>query len=62
MEVVNFTVSKVLTNKDGVGICLTRAAVLYPKGSIDYAYYKQVCIYGFKPEALRFFFEYGKMY
>ena len=27
----------------------------YPKGSIDYSYYKQVCVYGFKPEALQFY-------
>lgn len=62
VEVINFTVPKVLTNKDGIGVYLTRATAPYPKGSIDYAYYKQVCVYGFKPEALRFFCEYGKKY
>lgn len=55
VDVVNFTVPKVITNKDNIGIYLTRSTAPYPKGSIDYSYYKQVCVYGFKPEALRFF-------
>lgn len=60
VEIVNFTVPKVITNKDGIGIYLTRATAPYPKGSVSYDYYKQVCVYGFKPEALQFFCEYGK--
>jgi 3-deoxy-manno-octulosonate cytidylyltransferase (CMP-KDO synthetase) len=52
---VNFTIPKVITNKDGIGIYLTRSAAPYPKGSIDYSYYKQVCVYGFTPEALEFY-------
>lgn len=55
VEVINFTVPKVLTNKDGIGIYLTRSAAPYPKGSIDFSYYKQVCVYGFTPEALEFY-------
>ncbi len=55
VDVVNFTVPKVITNKDGIGIYLTRSAAPYPKGSIDYFYYKQVCVYGFTPEALEFY-------
>ena len=62
VEIVNFTVPKVITNKDGIGIYLTRATAPYPKGSVNYDYYKQVCVYGFKPEALQFFCEYGKKY
>lgn len=62
VDVVNFTVPKVITNKEGVGIYLTRATAPYPKGSIDYAYYKQVCVYGFKPETLKFYCDYGKKY
>lgn len=62
VEIVNFTVPKVITNKDGIGIYLTRATAPYPKGSIDYDYYKQVCVYGFKPEALKFYCDYGKKY
>lgn len=59
VDAVNSTVPKVITNKDGIGIYLTRAAAPYPKGSIDYVYYKQVCVYGFKPEALLFYCDYG---
>ena len=62
VDVVNFTVPKVITNKDGIGVYLTRSTAPYPKGSIKYAYYKQVCVYGFKPEALKFYCEYGKKY
>lgn len=63
VDVVNFTVPKVITNKDGIGVYLTRATAPYPKGSIDYKYYKQVCVYGFKPQALDFYCnsERGKM-
>lgn len=62
VDAVNFTVPKVITNKDGIGIYLTRATAPYPKGSINYDYYKQVCVYGFKPEALQFYCEYGQKY
>lgn len=62
VDVVNFTVPKVITNKDGIGVYLTRATAPYPKGSINYDYYKQVCVYGFKPEALQFYCEYGAKY
>ena len=55
VDVVNFTVPKVITNKDNIGIYLTRSTAPYPKGSIDYSYYKQVCVYGFTPDALSFY-------
>lgn len=62
VDAINITVPKVITNNSGRGIYLTRALSPYPKGSIEYSYYKQVCVYGFKPEALMFFSEYGKKY
>ncbi len=62
VDAVNFTVPKVIANKEGIGVYLTRATAPYPKGSIDYAYYKQVCVYGFTPEALKFYCKYGKKY
>lgn len=62
VDIVNFTVPKVITNKDGIGIYLTRSTAPYPKGSINCNYYKQVCVYGFKPEALKFFCDYGKKF
>ena len=62
VDVVNFTVPKVITNKEGIGIYLTRSTAPYPKGSISYDYYKQVCVYGFTPAALKFYCDYGKKY
>lgn len=55
VDVVNSTVPKVIANRDGRGIFLTRSSSPYPKGSIEYCYYKQVCVYGFTPSALEFF-------
>ncbi len=55
VDVVNFTIPKVITNKDDIGIYLTRSTAPYPKNSLDFSYYKQVCVYGFTPEALEFF-------
>lgn len=62
VDVVNFTVPKVITNRDKIGLYLTRAAAPYPKGNLDYSYYKQVCVYGLKPKALQFFCDYGMKY
>lgn len=62
VDVVNFTVPKVITNKDGIGVYVTRSSAPYPKGRINVDYYKQVCVYGFTPEALRFYCEYGRVY
>ena len=62
VDVVNFTVPKVITNKEGIGVYLTRATAPYPKGNIDCSYYKQVCVYGFKPDALQFYCDYGMKY
>lgn len=45
-----------------MGVYLTKATAPYPKGSIDYSYYKQVCVYGFKPETLKFYCDYGMEY
>lgn len=62
IDVINSTIPKVIVNENGRGLFLTRSAVPYPKGALDYAYYKQVCVYSFRPEALRFFADYGKNY
>lgn len=60
VEVVNPTIPKVIVNKDNIGVYMTRATAPYPKGSIDYPYYKQICVYAFRPEALQFYCDYGK--
>lgn len=62
VELVNPSIPKVITNKENIGIYMTRATAPYPKGSIDYPFYKQICVYGFRPDALQFFCEYGKRY
>lgn len=62
VDLVNCTVPKVITNREGMGIYLTRATAPYPKGNLYFSYYKQVCVYGFKPQALQFFCEYGMKY
>lgn len=54
-DLVNVTVPKVIASCDGRGIYLTRSAAPFPKGVVNVDYYKQVCVYGFTPEALRFF-------
>lgn len=55
IEIVNSTIPKVITNVDNIGIYLTRSTSPYPKGSINFKYYKQVCVYCFTPNALSFF-------
>lgn len=62
VDLINPTIPKVIVNKDGRGIYLSRVATPYPKGTLKYNYYKQVCVYGFSPEALSFYCEYGKQY
>ena len=37
-------------------------ASYYPLSKLEFDYYKQVCVYGFKPEALKFFCDYGETY
>jgi 3-deoxy-manno-octulosonate cytidylyltransferase (CMP-KDO synthetase) len=55
VEVVNNTIIKVVVNENNEGVYLSRSAIPYPKGSIKGRYFKQVCVYGFKPEALECF-------
>ncbi len=60
VDLINFTVPKVIAAEDGRGIFLTRSAAPFPKGNINTKYYKQVCVYGLRPEALKFYCDYGK--
>jgi len=55
VDLINFTVPKVVASRDGRGIYLTRSAVPFPKGDINVSYYKQVCVYGFTSQALKFY-------
>lgn len=62
VDLINYTVPKVIASKDGRGVYLSRSAVPFPKGDINAHYYKQVCVYGFTPKALDFYCSYGKKY
>lgn len=53
-EIIDNTVPKVVVNSSGRGIYLSRLPIPYPKGDAA-PYYKQVCVYGFTPEALHFY-------
>jgi len=55
VDLINPTVPKVVSTLGDLCIYMSRAAVPFPKGAIDYKHYRQICIYGFKPSALKFF-------
>lgn len=62
VELVNPTIPKVIVNKENIGVYMTRATAPYPKGSIEYPFFKQICVYGFRPDVLHFYCEYGQKY
>lgn len=62
VDLINFTVPKVIASRDGRGVYLTRSMAPFPKGNINVKYYKQVCVYGFTPRALKFYCDYGKKF
>ena len=49
-----------VTPDDLIGIYLSRSPVPHPKGSIDFDYYKQVCVYAFKKTSLLKFSDYDR--
>lgn len=55
VEVVDNTNLKVVTDKNGVGIYISRNPVPYPKGSMDCQYKKHVGVYAFNKKALDFY-------
>jgi 3-deoxy-manno-octulosonate cytidylyltransferase (CMP-KDO synthetase) len=55
VDIVNCTIPKVITNKENIGIYLTRSQSPYPKNNLDFKYYKQVCVYAFTKDALDFY-------
>jgi 3-deoxy-manno-octulosonate cytidylyltransferase (CMP-KDO synthetase) len=55
VDLINITVPKVIASRDKRGVYLTRSVAPFPKGDMDIKYYKQVCVYGFKPDALKFY-------
>jgi len=54
------TVPKVVVNSKREAVFLSRLPIPYPKGTNKVKYYKQVCVYGFTPNALKKFCELPK--
>lgn len=51
-ELIDTNVIKVALNQDGRAVYLSRAPIPYPKSRENAHYLKQVCVYGFRREAL----------
>jgi len=59
-DLLDSTVPKVVVNARGEAVYLSRQPVPYPKEVEGLVYYKQVCVYGFTPQALEMFCSTGK--
>ena len=54
-EIIDVGVPKVVVNEENEAVFLSRAPIPYPKETRDISYMKQVCAYGFRPQALKAF-------
>ena len=54
-DLLDVTVPKVVVNANSEAVFLSRLPIPYPKGNFKIDYYKQVCVYGFTPQPLRFY-------
>jgi len=52
-DVLSATVPKVVASHRGLAVYLSRWPVPYPKNPGERPYFKQVCVYAFRPEALQ---------
>lgn len=55
VEVVDPTNLKIVTNKDGICLFISRAPIPFPKGEMNYAYQKFVGVGAFTHEALEYY-------
>lgn len=55
VEVVDSTNLKIVTNKDGICLFISRAPIPYPKGNMDYQYQKFVGVGAFTTKALEYY-------
>lgn len=55
VEVVDPTNLKIVTNKDGICLFISRAPIPFPKGDMNYAYQKFVGVGAFTPAALEYY-------
>lgn len=51
-DIIDATVPKVVVNRESDAVYLSRSPVPYPKDPSATAYFKQVCVYGFRPAPL----------
>jgi len=51
-DLADATVPKVVKGPGGRAVFLSRAVIPYPKNPDEARYYRQVCVYAFRPEAL----------
>ncbi|MBW2345906.1 MAG: 3-deoxy-manno-octulosonate cytidylyltransferase [Deltaproteobacteria bacterium] len=56
-DLVDITVPKVVKGPGGRAVFLSRAVIPYPKNPDAADYFRQVCVYAFRPEALHRFAE-----
>jgi len=54
-DLVDASVPKVVKGADGRAVFLSRATVPYPKNPNNTRYFRQVCVYAFRPDALERF-------
>lgn len=57
VEVVDDSNIKVVTDREGNALFLSRSPIPHPKASIQFDYYKHLGVLAYAPEALRFFAE-----
>lgn len=55
VEVVDPTNLKIVTNKDGIGLFISRSPIPFPRGRMDYEYHKFVGVSAFTREALEYY-------
>ena len=55
VEVVDPTNLKIVTNKDGIVLFISRAPIPFPKGNMDYVYHKFVGVGAFTKKALQYY-------
>lgn len=54
-DLTDSTVPKVVANDEGEAVFLSRLPIPFPKDNRDFTYFKQICVYGFRPRALEMF-------
>ena len=55
VEVVDATNLKIVTNKDGIALFISRSPIPYPKGNMNYHYHKFVGVGAFTKKALEYY-------